>query len=389
MDQTTMDVLLDDEERQVIDQSRAFLSAACPPSLVRAAEVNGKYSSELWKQVVAMGWLDICMPEEAGGLGLPLHYATLLFEEAGRHLAPVPLLSVMVPAIVLTKNDWPQRVAVLDQVRNGDKLLSFAIQEENGVWSAEAIHMLGSVDGDTVVLNGVKMFVDNFAISDYCLVAFRMGGGAGGLTLALVETKTAGISHAELVPTAKDSQALVRFNNVRVPVSDIVGVIGKADRMVAELMEFAALFATALMVGAARKATELAVAYANERWAFEQPLGSFQAVQHACADMTIGVDGAELLCREASWKLGQGMDASVEISQAKAFANDKSVMACRSAQQIHGGIGFIMEFDLQLWYRRVVSWSTRYGTTAEHRSRVADSLFQRKGKIRLDRGAPN
>ncbi len=154
------------------------------------------------------------------------------------------------------------------------------------------------------------------------------------------------------------------------------------------MMQFAALFTTALMVGAARKATELAVAYAKDRWAFEQPLGSFQAVQHVCADMTIGVDGAELLCREASWKLGQGMDAGVEISQAKAFANDKCVMACRSAQQIHGGIGFIMEFDLQLRLRRVVSWSTRYGTTAEHRKRVADSLFQREGKVRLDRDAP-
>ena len=332
-----------------------------------------------------MGWLDTCMPEEAEGLGLPLHYLTLLFEEAGRHLAPVPLLSTMVPALVLAKHGLPQHASVLSSVRQGKTLLSFAIQENDGAWSVDAIRMTGQRDGDAVVLNGAKMFVDNFALSDRCLVAFRVDGG---LTLALVDSKAAGVSHAELVPTAKDSQAQVRFDNVRIPLSDIVGEIGKADAAVAELMEFAALFATALMVGAARKATELAVAYAKERWAFEQPLGSFQAVQHVCADMTIGVDGAELLCREASWKLGQGMDASVEISQAKAFANDKCVMACRSAQQIHGGIGFIMEFDLQLWYRRVVSWSTRYGTTAEHRRLVANSLFQRKGKIRLDRDAP-
>jgi alkylation response protein AidB-like acyl-CoA dehydrogenase len=383
-----MDVLLDDEERQVVDQSRAFLSAACPPSLVRAAEADGKYAPGLWKQIVAMGWLDTCMPEEAAGLGLPLHYLTFLFEEAGRHLAPVPLLSVMVPALVLARHGSPRHAGVLDQVRNGESLLCFAIQEASGAWAAEAIHMAGRVDGDAVVLNGTKMFVDNFAISGRCLVAFRLDGGAAGLTLALVDTRAAGLSHTDLVPTAKDSQALVRFDSVRVPLSNIVGGIGSADRAVAEMMEFAALFTTALMVGAARKATELAVAYAKERWAFEQPLGSFQAVQHVCADMTIGVDGAELLCREASWKLGQGMDARVEISQAKAFANDKCVMACRSAQQIHGGIGFIMAFDLQLWYRRVVSWSTRYGTTAEHRRLVADNLFQRRGKIRLDRDAP-
>jgi alkylation response protein AidB-like acyl-CoA dehydrogenase len=167
-----------------------------------------------------------------------------------------------------------------------------------------------------------------------------------------------------------------------------VGEIGEAGRAIAEAMDLASLFTSAQLVGAARKATELAIDYAKERMAFEQPLGSFQAIQHLCADMIIGVDGAELLCREASWKLGQGMEAAVEVSQAKAFANDKCVMACRSAQQIHGGIGFIMEFDLQLWYRRVASWSLRCGTTAEHRRRVADHLLSRRGKIRLDRIAP-
>jgi alkylation response protein AidB-like acyl-CoA dehydrogenase len=82
------------------------------------------------------------------------------------------------------------------------------------------------------------------------------------------------------------------------------------------------------------------------------------------------------------------MDAAIEISQSKAFANDKCVTACRSAQQIHGGIGFMMEFDLQLWYRRVASWSLRYGSTTEHRRRIADHLLSRSGKIRLDRISP-
>jgi alkylation response protein AidB-like acyl-CoA dehydrogenase len=383
-----MDVLLVEDERQVLDQARAFLSGACPTSLVRAAESSSTFSQALWTKIVELGWLETCLPEAVGGLGLPMTYQTLLFEEAGRHLAPVPLLSVMVPCLILAKYGLPRHKEALDRARAGDLIFSFAIQEEGGAWSSDAIRMTGRVDGDQLVLNGVKMFVDNFALSGRCLVAFRTPRGPSGLSLALVDTSLPGLAHIDLVPTAKDSQALVRFGNVRISLEDVVGELGAADAIVAEAMDLATLFTSAQMAGAARKATELAVDYSKQRFAFEQPLGSFQAVQHLSADMVIGVDGVELLCREASWKLGQGEGATVEISQAKAFANDKCVMACRSAQQIHGGIGFIMEFDLQLWYRRVVSWSLRCGTTSEHRRRVADHLLNRNGKVRLDRPAP-
>ena len=383
-----MDVLLDGDERQVRDQARAFFADACPPSLVRECEAGVKYSPDLWKAMAGLGWLDTSLAESVGGLGLPLPYLTLLFEEAGRCLAPVPFLSVMVPCLVLAKYGAPHHEKFLKQAMTGDLLLSFAFQEADGAWSLEGIQMVGRVEGDAVLLNGTKMFVDNFAISGRCLVAFRGDGEKSGLTLALVDTAARGLSHLDLVATAKDSHSLVRFENVRVPLADIVGEIGGANHAIAEAMDLATLLVTAQLAGAARKAAEFAIEYAKERIAFEQPLGSFQAVQHLCADMIIGVDGAELLCREASWKLAQGMEGASEISQAKAFANDKCVMACRAAQQIHGGIGFIMEFDLQLWYRRVVSWSLRYGTTAEHRRRVADHLLSRSGKIRLDRNAP-
>ncbi len=372
-----MDVLLDADETLVRDQARNFLAASCPASLVRACEATGEHPRDLWRSIVELGWLDTCLPEAAGGLGLPIRYLSLIFEEAGRHLLPAPLLGVAVSGLILAK----YAPARLDEVRSGDVLPCLAIQEEDGAWSRDAVRLEGRIDGDCVVLNGTKMFVDGFAASQRCLTAFRVGGG---LSLALVDTSAPGLSHVALVPTAKDGQSLVRYDNVRVPTSDIVGTIGGADAAVAEAMDLATLFATAQLVGAARKATELAIDYARQRVAFGQPIGAFQAIQHLCADMINGIDGAELLCREASWKLGEGLDAGVEISQAKAFANEKCLMAARSAQQIHGGIGFIMEFDLQLWYRRIASWSLRYGTSAEHRRRVAARLFDRGDRIRLD-----
>ena len=102
-----------------------------------------------------------------------------------------------------------------------------------------------------------------------------------------------------------------------------------------------------------------------------------------CADMTIWVDGAQLLTYEALWKMDNGLPASVEVSQAKAFCNDKCQAAVRSCQVLHGGMGFMMEFDLHLWYRRVCAWSMRLGTSFEHRSRLANALLDQPGRVRL------
>jgi alkylation response protein AidB-like acyl-CoA dehydrogenase len=99
--------------------------------------------------------------------------------------------------------------------------------------------------------------------------------------------------------------------------------------------------------------------------------------------MTIWVDGAQLLTYEALWALDQGRPASTEVSQAKAFSNDKCQAVVRSSQQIHGGIGFMMEFDIHLWYRRVAAWSMRLGTSFDHRARVARALIDQPGNVRL------
>ena len=101
------------------------------------------------------------------------------------------------------------------------------------------------------------------------------------------------------------------------------------------------------------------------------------------ADMLNGVDGTQLLMREAIWHMSQGLPARVEVAQAKSFGNVKCMMVARCCQQLHGGIGFILDTDINLWYRRVASWSMRSGTTYEHRQLIASSLLDMPGKVRL------
>ena len=139
----------------------------------------------------------------------------------------------------------------------------------------------------------------------------------------------------------------------------------------------------AQLAGAARRDMELAIEHAKLRVAFEQPIGAFQVIQHMLVDMLLAVDGVELLTREAFWRLAQALPASVECAQAKSFASDRCVVVARGSQQIHGGMGFMLEFDLHLWYRRIAGWALRCGTPIEHRRFVAAALLDRPGKLRL------
>ena len=378
-----MDVLLSEDEVEVQQAAAAFLATEATPVLARQAERDPhRLSRELWGKVAELGWLGISLPESCGGQELPLSCLGLLFEEMGRRIAPVPMLGTMVCALVLARHGSPAQRALLQQVVAGELILTYAVQEPDCRWSLDAVALRGRIEGDSLVLSGEKSFVDNARSAGRCLVVFRLQDGAG-MGLALVDPNAAGIEAVDLITTAADAEATLRFADVRIPVSDMVGTPESGRAIAQEMMELAAAFTTALMVGAAGEATHRAVEYAKQRNAFGQPIGSFQAIQHMAADMTIGVDGAQLLVREAISRLGLGQPASVEVSQAKAFANEKCLMAVRMAQQIHGGMGFIAEFDQQLWYRRVASWSLRCGTTPEHRAQVAEALLDRQGRVRL------
>jgi len=378
-----MDVLLDEQETLILETARTFLSAECDPAIVRDAERSESgYSAPLWKKFSELGWLGLSLPGQYGGQALPLTYLALLFEELGRHIAPLPVLSTLVPALVIEKYGQASQKAMLAAVIRGESILSFAIQEESGRWSADDIAMAARRDGDALVLSGCKRFVADFQNASHCLVAVRLedGGRPAERALVLVDTNAPGIRAERLRPLAKDQECFVTFEHVRVPVENLVGA-GQAA--VDDLMDYAALFTACQMQGAARKATELAAAYVSQREAFGQPIGAFQAIQHMAADMLNAVDGAQLLGREAAWRLAQGLPARVEIAQAKSFANEQCLMVCRSAQQMHGGIGFISEFDINLWYRKVASWGVRAGSTYEHRRLISRALLDTPDPLRL------
>jgi alkylation response protein AidB-like acyl-CoA dehydrogenase len=182
---------------------------------------------------------------------------------------------------------------------------------------------------------------------------------------------------------AKDKQSEVTFDNVRVPKANMIGALNQGWPIVQGMLDRATVLLCTQLVGATRMDAEMAIEYSKNRTAFGRPIGAFQSVSHMCADMIMWVDGGQLLTYEALWKLDQGLPASVEISQAKAFSNEKCEAVVRYGQMIHGGIGFMMEFNLNLWFRRVSAWTMKLGTTFEHRAKIANALVNHPGKVVL------
>jgi alkylation response protein AidB-like acyl-CoA dehydrogenase len=269
--------------------------------------------------------------------------------------------------------------------------MTWAFTERDPRLLPEAVQMSAKADGEHFVLDGTKLFVDNFPAADYCLVAARTtpgSKGAQGLSLFIVDARASGISHTPLITLAKDRQCEVAFKGVRVSKADVIGRAGEGWPIIERMLDRGTALLCAQMLGAARKDIEMAIEYAKFREAFGQPIGAFQSVQHNCADMVMWIDGGDLLTFEALWKMDQGLPASVEVSQAKAFCNEKCEAAVRNSQSIHGGIGFMMEFDLQLWFRRVSAWTMRLGTAFEHRARIARALIDVPGEVVLGRPVP-
>jgi alkylation response protein AidB-like acyl-CoA dehydrogenase len=388
-----MDILPTEEEQMLKNVAREFLEAEVSTALVREMELDGLgYPPALWKQMADLGWLGMSLPEQYGGQGLPLVYLGLIIEEIGRVMAPVPLHSTMVAALTIDSDGTDQQKQdILPAVADGKMVLTWAVHERDARLIPEAMNLEAKADGDGWILNGTKMFVDNFVVAQRCLVACRTSPASDanqGISLFLVDPNGTGVNQTALVTLAKDKQSRVDFKDHRIESAALVGEIDQGWPIIEAMLDRGTALLCCQMVGAARKDSEMAIEYAKNRVAFGRPIGSFQSVQHMLADMLLHVDGGEMLTFEALWKMDQGLPASVEVSQAKAFCNEKCESVVRTSQVIHGGIGFMMEFDLHLWFRRVTAWTMRMGTTYDHRTKIASALLDVPGKVRLGMPLP-
>ncbi|HEX8685621.1 MAG TPA: acyl-CoA dehydrogenase family protein, partial [Pyrinomonadaceae bacterium] len=306
-----------------------------------------------------------------GGLGLGLVEMAAVAEEMGRACLPGAFLSTLFAAALVERaGDGEQRAKSLEPVAAGELKATVALLEEGAGWEPEGVRLRAARDGGDITLTGRKLFVPDAGAADLVVCVARDGGR---LALLPVGRGAAGMT-VRPTPSMDATRKLyeVTFEGVRVAASDALGADGDAAGALKAALEVATAVLCAEMVGGMQWVLDATVEYAKTRQQFGRPVGSFQAVQHMCADMLLLTESARSAAYYAAWALTENDPAAgVAVSVAKAYCSDAYREVANSGVQVHGGIGFTWEHDLQLYYKRSKSSETLFGDATHHRERIA------------------
>jgi alkylation response protein AidB-like acyl-CoA dehydrogenase len=335
------------------------------------------YSPEIWQDIARLGWMGLVFPKEYGGDGLSFIDLVLLLEEMGRACFPGPFFSSVVLGglPILYTGTKEQKQEFLPRIASGEIIASLAVSEEDVGHNSDYINVTAVQDIDHYIINGTKLFVPYAHVADYIICVSRLGGmRRKQIGLFSVKAKTSGMDYTQLRTISGDKQFEVVFSDVKVPSSNMLGAKGQSRGLIDRILQFASVAKCAEMIGGAQRVLEMAVDYAKERIQFGRSIGSFQAIQHYCANMLIDVKASRLITYEAAWMLSEGLSCSKYASVAKAWVGAAYRRVCMSSHQIHGAIGFTLDHDLQLYTRRSKAAELLYGDTDFHCEVVARGL---------------
>lgn len=347
------------------DSARNFLSAVDQRSRMRQLEASGGgFDRSYWHQLSELGWFSIMVPEANGGLGLGLHEAAAIAEEAGRHLLPEPFVDAgMHPVLLLVQLPSSlTRDRLLAQIQAGEKVVGLAWQEHAGDLNATPPKSVALVSGETHMLVGTKRFVRPGSEADGWIASASTGDGPG------------------LYWVARDAQGLKVDHAVGVdgiPIATLIldqvhaTQLAQGSAALAALQranDLALLAQSAELLGIARRSLELTRDYMTTRVQFGKPIGSFQALQHRLVDGLIQVELAAACLQDGLRSMPEGSLGAV-ASRVKARCAHAATEVTRMAIQLHGAIGTTNEYDIGLYFKRAMTLSGRWGHAASHRKR--------------------
>ncbi len=370
-----MDLSLTEKQETLKGEAREFFERECPTSLVREMERDERgYSADMWERMASLGWMGLPFPERYGGGEGSLTDLAVLLEEFGRALTPGPFFnSVAIAGLtILDAGSDTQKSNILPLIADGSLIATAALLEEDARYRPEAIAMsIERRDGESV-LNGTKMFVEYANSADVMLTPIR--NSEGRLALALIPASADGISATSLDSIARDRQFALQFEDVPLPADAILGGEDDGRPALKRALDRASMLHCAQSVGGAQRVLEMTVDYTKQRVQFDRPIASFQSVQHDCADMVIAIDSARLAVYQAITRIEDGEDADKEIALAKTLTNHAYKWTTLTAQQVHGGIAFMEEYDLQLWTRRAKVAELKFGPSSAYTETFAQSM---------------
>jgi alkylation response protein AidB-like acyl-CoA dehydrogenase len=370
------------EEQDMLRQSvREFLEAECPMTYVRQMmEDERGYSEDQWKKMVELGWTGLIIPEEYGGAGLNMVDMVVALEEMGKVVMPGPFFAsgILGGLAIDLGGSEAQKKRYLPELAAGKIKATLAQVEESGRWDAEGIALPAKSSGGGYTINGIKLFVHDAHNADLLIVPVRSGGsGIDGITLLIVDAKAKGVS-TRVLKTMDQTRKLceVRFDNVTVGADAVLGAAGKGWALLDRVADRAKVALCAEMCGGAQKVLEMSVEYAKVREQFGKPIGSFQAIQHKCANMMVQVESAKSATYYAAWAVANDVpEAHLAACMAKAYCSDAYRFVSAEGIQIHGGIGFTWEHDMHLYFKRAKGSEVTFGDATWNRELVAQVVL--------------
>ena len=358
-----LDLTFSPEQEMLRETVRGVLAATSPLSVVRELEDDPTgYSPDLWKQLAHLDLIGLQLPEEYGGSGMTTLESVVVYEEFGRAIAPSPhfVSSILSGGVLARSGSAAQKEAWLPGIVSGEAIMTPAWLEPENTSRATGVQVRAVPDGDGWTITGTKRHVAFASSAVRLVVLARTGDADGEVDLFLVDPADAGVTLTQQMSIASDAQYQVELAGVRVTEADRIGAAGTGWITWSAVMHEAIILAAAQAVGGAQYALDITVQYAKDRKQFDKPLGAFQALAHYLADGATTVDGAEVLVHEAAWARAEGRPVGKLAPMAKLYACQTFRDVTAMAQQLFGGIGFTVEFDIQLYFRRAkqlqLSW---------------------------------
>jgi alkylation response protein AidB-like acyl-CoA dehydrogenase len=353
--------------------ARDLFARACPAKKVRELMAGDTaFEAELWSAVADQGWLGIHLSETDGGLGLGIVDLAVVAEEMGRACFPGPFLGTVWAATLIAEANSASKF--LKPLAAGESKGAVAVLEGDASWDLSQLRLQAKPDGKGYQLTGRKSFVSDAGVADVIVCVARTGDD---VALLAVRAKTAGVSIKQ-TPSLDQTRKLydIVFEGVTVDAESVLAVGDAARRALDRSIKVATLLVCADMLGGMQWILEDAVEYAKTRQQFGKPIGSFQAVQHMCADMLLWTESSRSALYYAAWAFdAEPESADRVVSTAKAYISDASREVANRGVQVHGGIGFTWEHDLHLYYKRSKASEILFGDATHHRAQLADLVF--------------
>ncbi|TXS91318.1 acyl-CoA dehydrogenase [Parahaliea maris] len=383
-----MEFAFTDEQQMIRDTAADFLAEVSTSEAVRAAmDTEQGYDAALWDRVCQeMFWQAIHIPEAHGGMGLGYVELVAMLEQMGRFLFCSPFFSTVCLGVnaLRVAGTAEQQAQYLPEIVAG-KTATLAYASANGGWNSDSVTATCRSEGEGYRLDGSYRYVTDGHTADLLIVAARAPDSAGDedVSLFVLDANTAGVSRRWL-PTMDQTrkQAEVILDGVVLQSGALMGEAGKAWPALQTVLDLARVAVAADQVGGAQQALDITVDYLQERVQFGRVIASYQAVKHKAADMMVKVEAGRSALYYAACVADEtlnggalGSELGEAASVAKAWCSDAYFFNAGCGIQLHGGVGFTSEYDIQLYFKRAKSTETFLGDGAWHRERLAQQIL--------------